>query len=134
MKITVKGRNFSVTDELRDCVDRRFEKVGKQVSELATLEVELSRERNPGSPNKCVADATLYLKGVTLRAREASPDMVMSIHRIADEMAVQVKRHRDRRRARRSARAGAPAATPLAADALPFLDAPDAGGGATTSI
>ena len=47
MQIEVKGRNVTVTDELRECVQRRFEKVGKQVSELAVLEVELSEERNP---------------------------------------------------------------------------------------
>ena len=29
MRIEVKGRNLQVTDELRECVERRFEKVGK---------------------------------------------------------------------------------------------------------
>ena len=113
MEITVKGRNFLVTDELRDCVERRFEKVAKQVSELATLEVELSGERNPGIPDGCLAEATLILKGVTLRAQERSPDMVRSIGLIADEMAVQVKRHRDRRRKRRESRGAGPVAFPL---------------------
>ena len=42
MRIEVKGRNLPVTDELRENVTRRFDKVGKQVSELAVLEVELS--------------------------------------------------------------------------------------------
>lgn len=107
MQISVKGRNFTVTDELRDSVARRFERVAKQVSELATLEVELSGERNPGIPHGCVAEANLTLKGVTLRAREASPDMVRSIGLIADDMAVQVKRQRDRRRKRRESRAAA---------------------------
>jgi putative sigma-54 modulation protein len=114
MQISVKGRNFTVTGELRDTVARRFERVAKQVSELATLEVELSGERNPGIPHGCVAEANLTLKGVTLRAREASPDMVRSIGLIADDMAVQVKRHRDRRRKRRESRAAAmPEVSPL---------------------
>ncbi len=107
MQITVKGRNFLVTDELRDCVTRRFERVAKQVSDLATLEVELSGERNPGIAHGCVAEATLHVKGVTLRARESSPEMKRSIGLIADDMAVQVKRHRDRRRKRRESRAAA---------------------------
>src|SRR5436190_246114 len=42
MRIEVKGRNLQVTDELRECVERRMDKIGKQVSELATLEVELA--------------------------------------------------------------------------------------------
>ena len=65
MQIEVKGRNLPVTDELRECVTRRFEKVDKQVSELAVLEVELFEERNPANPDSQVAEATLRLKGTT---------------------------------------------------------------------
>ena len=107
MKIEVKGRNLQVTDDLREIVQRRFEKVGKQVSELAVLEVELSEERNPANPESHVAEATLHLKGVTLRAKESSRDIRHSINLIADELARQVKRHRDKRRRRREQRAAA---------------------------
>jgi putative sigma-54 modulation protein len=112
MRIEVKGRNLPVTDELRECVTRRFDKVGKQVSELAVLEVELSGERNRANPDNMVAEGTLYLKGTTLRARDASPDLKHSINLISDELARQVKRHRDKRRRRREARAGEPAPPP----------------------
>jgi len=105
MRIEVKGRNLQVTDELRECVERRFEKVGKQVSELAVLEVELFEERNPANPEGLVAEATLHLKGVTLRATDSSRDIKHSINLIAEELARQVKRHRDKRRGRREARA-----------------------------
>src|SRR5215217_8419966 len=105
MRIEVKGRNLQVTDELREVVARRFEKVDRQVSELATLEVELSEERNPANPDYMVAEATLYLKGVTLRARNASRDSKHSINLVADELSRQVKRHRDKRRKRRESRA-----------------------------
>ncbi len=107
MKIEVKGRNLQVTDELRESVARRFEKVGKQVSELAVLEVELSAERNPSNPAGQVAEATLHLKGVTLRATDSSQDIKHSINLVADELARQVKRHRDKRRRRREQRAAA---------------------------
>jgi putative sigma-54 modulation protein len=112
MRIEVKGRNLQVTDELREVVARRFEKVDRQVSDLATLEVELSEERNPANPDHMVAEATLYLKGVTLRAKNASRDSKHSINLVADELARQVKRHRDKRRKRREQRAGAAQATP----------------------
>ena len=101
MKIEVKGRNFAVTDEIREKIEKRFEKVGKQVSELATLDIELSEERNPSIREKCVAEATLYLKGATLRAKDASESMTHTVNLVADELARQVKRHRDKRRGRR---------------------------------
>jgi putative sigma-54 modulation protein len=104
MRIEVKGRNLAITDELRECVARRFERVGKQVSELAVLTVELSEEKD-ASPSTSVAEASLRLKGVTLRARDASRDPKHAINLVADEMSRQVKRHRDKRRNRREARA-----------------------------
>jgi putative sigma-54 modulation protein len=108
MRIEVKGRNLPVTDELREQVERRFDKVTKQVSPLAVLEIELCEERNPANPDGQIAEATLYLKGVTLRAKNASPDLRRSINLVADELTRQVKRHRDKRRNRREARAATP--------------------------
>jgi len=112
LKVEVKGRNVTVTDELRGKIEKRFEKVGKQVSELATLEVELCEERNPSIRQKQVAEATLYLKGVTLRAKDASESMTHTVNLVADELARQVKRHREKRRGRR----GTPSVEPRPAE------------------
>src|ERR1700731_3803283 len=114
MRIEVKGRNLTVSDDVREHVDKRFRKVGRQVSELAELELELFEERNPATADSQIAEATLHLKGVTLRARDASGDMIHSINMVSEELAVQVKRHRDKRRKRRESRAlnGAPLTTP----------------------
>ena len=100
MRIEVKGRHLEVTDELRDAIAKRFARVGRQVSELAQLEITLSEERNPSIADRYVAEATLHLKGVTLRAHEASPEMLHSIHEIAEDVRRQVKRHRELRRKR----------------------------------
>ncbi len=105
MKIEVKGRNCPVTPELRERVERRFDKVAKQVSDLARLEVEVYEERNPANPDSQVAEVTLHLKGVTLRAKEATRDMDHSVNLVSEELARQVKRHREKRRRRREARA-----------------------------
>jgi putative sigma-54 modulation protein len=107
MRIGVKGRNMSVSDDIRAHVEKRFRTVSRQVSELAELEVELYVERNPANPDCHVAEATLHLKGVTLRARDASPELKHSINLCSEELARQVKRHRVKRRKRREARSAA---------------------------
>ena len=104
MRIEIRGRNVEVTEELRDHVQKRFRRIGKQVSELAQLDVELSEERNPAIADSQIAEATLRLKGVTLRAHEASPEMMHTIHELAEDMRRQVKRHRAKRRKRRQTR------------------------------
>jgi putative sigma-54 modulation protein len=100
VRIEVRGRNVEVTDELREQVAQRFRRVGKQVSELATLEVELMEERNPSITDRYIAEATLFLKGTTLRAKEAEPEMIHAIHHAAEDIRRQVKKHRDKRRGR----------------------------------
>ena len=101
MRIEIKGRNVAVDDELRKRVEKKFGKVAKQVSELAEMEIELMEERNPSIRESQVAEATLHLKGVTLRARETqrrtwSTRSTSS----AEDLSRQVKRHREKRRKR----------------------------------
>jgi len=108
MRIAMKGRNVPVGDELKERVNRKFAKVARQVSPLADMEVELIEERNPSIKQSQVVEVTLYLKGVTLRAREASESMARSVNLAADDLARQVKRHRDKRRKRREAHRASP--------------------------
>ncbi|MGH2862702.1 MAG: ribosome hibernation-promoting factor, HPF/YfiA family [Solirubrobacteraceae bacterium] len=104
MRIEVKGRNIPVSEDLREHVERRFRVVAKQVSELAELELEVFHEHNPSIHDCYVAEATLHLKGVTLRACHSDRDLKHSVHVVSEELAVQVKRHREKRRKRREAR------------------------------
>jgi putative sigma-54 modulation protein len=120
MQIEVRGRNTQVSDELREYVERRFTKVAKQVSELARLEVELKEERNPAIADNVTAEATLVLKGVTLRARDQARDLRHAINLCEEELSRQVKRHREKRRGRRKGGA---------AESIRTSGAPDLEGG-----
>lgn len=102
MQIEVHGRNTPVTEELRELISRRFEKVARQVSEHAVLRVELCEERNPSNPLSQKAEASLYLKGATLCAKEAARDMPRAIILLSDDLSRQVKRLRDKRRGPRA--------------------------------
>jgi len=113
MRIQVKGRNDArVEAELRERVEKKLAKVASQVSPLVDLDVAVPTESNPSIRDSQVAEATLHLKGVTLRATERSSDMTHSINLMAEDLARQVKKHRDKRRARprRSASQQAPRA------------------------
>lgn len=112
MQIDIKGRNVPVTEELRKRVERRLAKVSRQVSPLARAEIELFTEANPSIADSAVAEVTLHLKGVTLRARECSPEMQHSVNLMIDELARQVKRHREKRIHRREQRQSAARAEP----------------------
>ena len=99
MRIQLKGRGGATADEeLLARVEKKLGKVAKQVSPLAELTIELKEEQG-----EQVAEGALRLKGVTLRARETASDTTHAVNLVMDDLARQVKKHRDKRRARREA-------------------------------
>jgi putative sigma-54 modulation protein len=103
MRIQLKGRGSATADEeLLSRVEKKLGKVARQVSPLAELNIELREERGDQ-----VAEGALKLKGVTLRASERSSDAGHALNLMADDLARQVKKHRDKRRGRREAQRAA---------------------------
>jgi len=104
VEIDIVGRGHEVDEKDRERIRKRFERVGKQVSEYARLEVVLREEANPSIPEKFVAEATLRLKGVTLHAEERAERMEVAIKSTSLDIRRQVKRHRELRRKRSQTR------------------------------
>ncbi len=98
MRLQVKGKNVDVTPSIRDYAERKLSKLSKQLAEQTQVEVELSEQKNPSIAARAVAEGTIFTKGPTLRAREASPDMKASIDQLVDKLERQVKRYRELRR------------------------------------
>jgi putative sigma-54 modulation protein len=99
MDVMVKGRNMPVTEALERYATEKVERTAKFFDEehsVARAEVELIHERNRSNPEPEVADATLFINGTVLKAREASADMYASIDRMSDKLGRQVRRYRGR--------------------------------------
>lgn len=98
MRLQVKGKNVEVTPSIRAYAERKLGKLEKQLAEQTQVEVELSEQKNPSIAESHVAEGTIFTKGPTLRAREASPDMKVSIDQLVEKLERQVKKYRERRR------------------------------------
>src|SRR5881409_510536 len=101
MQLQVKGKNLEVSESIRDYAERKLAKIDKQVHELTRVEVELAVERNPSVAANQIAEATVWLKGHTLRAREASRDMKASIDELTEKLLRQIHDERDKKVGRR---------------------------------
>ena len=97
MRLQVKGKNLEVSDSIRSYAEEKLGKLERQLADPTQVELELSLERNPSISAKHVAEATIWTKGPTLRAREASPDMKASIDQLVDKLERQVTRYRQKR-------------------------------------
>jgi len=97
MRLQVKGKNVEVTAPIREYAERKLAKIGKLLAEPTQVELELSEEKNPSIAASQVAEGTIFTKGPTIRAREASPDLRASIDQLAAKLERQVKRYREKR-------------------------------------
>ena len=111
MQLQVKGKNLEVSDSIRRYAEEKLGKLERQLTDPTQVELELSVERNPSVAANHVAEATIWTKGPTLRAREASQDMRASIDQLVDKLERQVTRYREKRRRRQARDNGVPPVT-----------------------
>jgi putative sigma-54 modulation protein len=102
LRLQVKGRNLEVSDSIRSYAEQKLAKLDKQLGETTQVELELTVEKNPSISANQVAEVTVFTKGPTLRAREATKDMRASIDQLTDKLVRQVRHYRDKRSRRGS--------------------------------
>lgn len=113
MRLQVKGKNLEVSDSIRRYAEQRLSKLNRQLHELTQVELELCVEKNPSIAQNQVAEATVWTKGPTLRAREASGDMKVSIDQLTDKLLRQVEHYRAKRSRRQARGNGIPPGGPM---------------------
>ncbi|MGZ8715922.1 MAG: ribosome hibernation-promoting factor, HPF/YfiA family [Gaiellaceae bacterium] len=101
MQLQIKGKNLEVSESIREYAERKLAKLDRLVHDEARIEIELAVERNPSVADNQVAEATVRLKGHTLRAREASRDMKASIDELTEKLLRQVREEREKKDAKR---------------------------------
>jgi ribosome hibernation promoting factor len=104
MRLEVKGRNVEVNDSIRRYAEEKLDRVERQLPEETQIEVELTLETNPSISEDHIAEATVWTKGSTLRARESSNAFETSIDQLSDKLERQVKRYREKRSRRETGR------------------------------
>jgi putative sigma-54 modulation protein len=104
MRLQVKGRNVEVSDSIRRYAEEKLGRLERQLADPTQVELELSVETNPSIAASHVAEATIWTKGPTLRARESSSAFEASIDQLVDKLERQVKRYREKRSRREAGR------------------------------
>jgi len=101
MQLQVKGKNLEVSDSIRSYAERKLAKLERQLHDGTRVEIELAVEKNPSVAENQVAEATVWLKGHTLRVREATRDMKNSIDGLTEKLLRQVHEERAKKVGRR---------------------------------
>jgi putative sigma-54 modulation protein len=97
MRLQVKGKNVEITPSLREYAEMKLARLNKQLAGPVQVELELSEEKNPSIQANQIAEGTIFTKGPTLRAREASREIRSAIDQLVENLERQVKRYREKR-------------------------------------
>jgi putative sigma-54 modulation protein len=97
MKLLIQGNNIAVTDAIHDYVEQKLEKAVKHYQGITTkVDVHLSVARNARIPDKHKAEVTVYANGAVIRAQEGSENLYASIDLVADKIARQLRKYKER--------------------------------------
>lgn len=98
MKLVIHGKNIEITDAIREYVHQKIEKAVNHYQHLTTeVDVHLSVARNPRINTKQTAEVTIYVNGSVIRAEESSENLYASIDLVADKIARQLRKYKERR-------------------------------------
>ncbi len=89
MQVTVKGKQFDVSDSLKAYASEKVQKITRYFDSMVSADVTLTTERNWH-----VAQVTVFGEGFDLRGEEQSKDMYNSIDRVMDKLEQQAKRQK----------------------------------------
>ena len=90
MRITITGKNLTVTEDLKNRIEKKLGKMDRYFRQEVDATVRLTQEQNL----RYIAEITITVGGIMLRAEETSDDIIKSADRAVDKIERQIRRHR----------------------------------------
>jgi len=101
MKLVIQGKNLEITDAIHEYVQQKIAKAVNHFQQLTNeVDVHLSVARNPRINPKQTAEVTIYANGTVIRAQESSENLYASIDLVADKIARQLRKYKEKRKAK----------------------------------
>lgn len=91
MKFIISGKNFEISDSLREKVNKKLGKLEKFFGPAAEAHVTMSVEKN-----RHILEVTIAVNGLTLRAEVANDDMYLCIDKAQDILEGQIRKNKTR--------------------------------------
>lgn len=91
MRLTITGKNIELTEGLKAAVEERLSKLDRYFGDDAECKVTLSVEKE-----RKKAEATVYMKGYTVRSEQVSNDMYISIDLVEETIERQFRKYKEK--------------------------------------
>ena len=97
MKLLIQGNNIEVTEAIRNYVQEKLENAVKHFQQLTSkVDVHLSVAHNSRVSDRARAEVTVHANGKVIRAQEQSGDLYASIDLVADKIARQLRKYKEK--------------------------------------
>ena len=96
MYIHVNGRNIEITDAIKAYVKEKIGKVATHYDQIQGIDVVLSVIKNPSAEGKHIAEVICKTNTGSIRCEEAAESMYASIDFLADKLARQITKQKDK--------------------------------------
>ena len=96
MYIHVNGRNIEITDAIKAYVKEKIGKVAAHYDQIQGIDVILTVIKNPAASGKHIAEVSCKTNSGVIHCEEAAESMYASIDLLADKLARQIKKMKDK--------------------------------------
>jgi len=100
MQVVLKGKNFVISDRIRDYVEKKVEKLDRYLPDISEARVEITQEKTKSARDRNVVQITLRANGTILRAEDRSEAIYASIDTAVDKIHRQLVRYKGTRQDR----------------------------------
>ncbi|CAA9554982.1 MAG: Ribosome hibernation promoting factor Hpf [uncultured Thermomicrobiales bacterium] len=104
MELLIRGHDIAVTDEIREYVARRTQKLDHLIDRVVDAQLELRTRHNRTGGDITTAQLTLQTRRNILRAEERDQNPLRAIDQAVDKMIRQIRRYHDKRTDRKGPR------------------------------
>jgi putative sigma-54 modulation protein len=100
MQLVLKGKNFVISDRVRDYVEKKVGKLDRYLPDINEARVEITQEKTKSAKDRNVVQLTLRTNGTILRAEDRSEAIYASIDAVVDKIHRQIVRYKGKRQDR----------------------------------
>jgi len=97
MQLVLKGKNFVISDRIRDYVEKKIGKLDRYLPDIDEARIEITQEKTKSAKDRNVVQVTLRTNSTILRAEDRSEAIYASIDSVVDKIHRQIARYKGKR-------------------------------------
>ena len=97
MQLVLKGKNFIISDRIREYVEKKIGKLDRYLPEIDETRVEITEEKTKSAKDRKIVQVTLRTNGTILRAEERGEAIYACIDAVSAKIHRQIVRYKGKR-------------------------------------